>query len=165
MHMSLKKARCLVVTVSDTRTMATDKSGKLIKQLLLAAEHEIVDHIIVKDEIAEIRAVLDTGIERDDVDAILLTGGTGIAKRDVTIEVVQEKLEKELTGFGEIFRMLSYTEDIGSKAILSRAIAGVVGRKVIFALPGSQGAVKLALEKLIIPELGHILSELSKDRS
>lgn len=163
MHKTKRKVSCLVITVSDTRTIATDKSGSLIKEMLLHEGHEVFNHMIVRDEETAIAHAIEKGIENDDVNAVLLTGGTGISKRDVTIEVVKGKIEKELNGFGEIFRMLSYTEDIGSKAIMSRAIAGVVDRTVIFAMPGSQGAVKLAMNKLILRELNHVVYELYKD--
>ena len=162
-HVDDKNVRCLVATVSDTRTVETDKSGKLVKQFLNANNHICVDHVIIRDERNEIEAFLEKGIANEQVEAILLTGGTGISVRDVTIEVVEGVIDKEISGFGEIFRMLSYTEDIGSAAMMSRAKAGVKNRKVIFAMPGSSGAVKLAMEKLILPELSHIVHELHKD--
>ena len=111
----------------------------------------------------KIEQVIKQGLKDERVEAILLTGGTGISIRDVTIEAVAKNMEKEIPGFGELFRMLSYTEDIGSAALMSRAIAGVNGRKVVFAMPGSSGAVKLAMKKLILPELAHIIHELHKD--
>lgn len=162
-HVEKQSVRCLVATVSDTRTIETDKSGHLIKELLHKEGHECVKHVIVPDEMAEIDQLISEGIENEQVEAVLLTGGTGISARDVTIEVVERKIEKEIPGFGEIFRMLSYTDDIGSAAMMSRAIAGVKNRKVIFAMPGSSGAVKLAMKKLILPELSHIIHELYKD--
>ncbi len=118
---------------------------------------------IVSDEQAAIREAIVTGCRAADVDVVLINGGTGIATRDVTIETVQALLTKEIVGFGELFRMLSYTEDIGSAAILSRAIAGVVDDTAVFAMPGSSGAVKLAMHKLILPELGHVVREIRKD--
>lgn len=163
-YVTERNVRCLIATISDTRTIETDKSGKLIKMLLNDKGHECVNHVIVPDEQSEIERLIDQGIKDEKVEAILLTGGTGISVRDVTIEVVERKVEKQIPGFGEIFRMLSYTEDIGATAIMSRAIAGVINRKVIFAMPGSSGAVKLAMDKLIIPELSHILHELHKDK-
>lgn len=162
-HTKERSMNCLIATVSDTRTIETDKSGQLIKELLEINGHKCIDHFIVRDEKEEIEKIIERGIHHKQVDAILMTGGTGIAARDVTIEIVQKKLEKEISGFGEIFRMLSYTEDIGSAAIMSRAIAGVIKRKVIFAMPGSSGAVKLAMNKLILPELSHIFHELHKN--
>jgi molybdenum cofactor biosynthesis protein B len=155
--------RCKIITVSDTRNKETDKSGRLMIELLQQAGHEISDYTIVKDESASIKEELLKGCNDDNTDVILTNGGTGIAKRDVTIETVQSILEKEISGFGELFRMVSFQEDIGSGAILSRAIAGVVRNKAIFSTPGSTGAVKLAMNKLILPELGHVVRELNKD--
>jgi molybdopterin adenylyltransferase len=155
--------RCKVITVSDTRTPETDKSGMLMKELLIAAGHEIVDYVIVKDESEPIKSEVLKGCSHPDIEVVLTNGGTGIAKRDVTIESVQSLFDKEIPGFGEIFRMLSYQEDIGSAALLSRASAGVVNDRAVFATPGSTGAVRLAMEKLIIPEIGHVVRELTKD--
>ena len=158
-----KKVNCKVITVSDTRNKDTDKSGKVMIEMLEQAGHAIVDYVIVKDEAAPIKEAILNGCAREDIDVILTNGGTGIAKRDVTIETVQGMLDKEIVGFGELFRMLSYQEDIGSAAILSRAIAGVVKNKAVFSTPGSTGAVKLAMNKLIIPEIGHVVREIKKD--
>lgn len=154
---------CKVITVSDTRDVETDKSGQLIIKLLEENGHQVVEYEIVKDEKTLIRSSILKGCESRTVDVVLTNGGTGIAKRDVTIEAVESLIEKEIPGFGEIFRMLSYQEDIGSAAILSRAIAGISENTAIFAMPGSSGAVKLAMEKLIISELGHVVRELRKD--
>ncbi|MDM5330717.1 MogA/MoaB family molybdenum cofactor biosynthesis protein [Neobacillus sp. CF12] len=158
-----KTVYCKVITVSDTRNKETDKSGKLMMDLLEQAGHSIVDYVIVKDEETPIKEEILKGCEREDIEVILTNGGTGIAKRDVTIETVQGLLDKEIIGFGELFRMLSYQEDIGSAAILSRAIAGVVKDKAVFSTPGSTGAVKLAMIKLILPEIGHVVREIKKD--
>jgi molybdenum cofactor biosynthesis protein B len=158
-----RSVTCKVITVSDTRTEETDKSGQLMKSLLKEHGHVIGDYVIVKDTREEITREVLRGCSDDSIDIILTNGGTGIAKRDVTIETVQALFEKEISGFGELFRMLSYTEDIGSAAILSRAIAGVIQNKAIFSTPGSTGAVRLAMNKLILPELGHIVRELKKD--
>jgi molybdenum cofactor biosynthesis protein B len=157
-----KTVTCKVITVSDTRTEATDKSGKCMIDFLLQANHKVLDYVIVRDEQTLIRSELIKGCENDEIDVILTNGGTGISKRDVTIETIQQLIEKEIVGFGELFRMLSYTEDIGSSAIMSRAIAGVSTGTAIFSMPGSTGAVKLAMEKLIIPELPHVLREIRK---
>lgn len=157
-----RNVRCFVATVSDTRTVETDKSGTLIKEYLLKAGHSCIEHTIVRDDEEKISSLIDAAIHNEEVDVILLTGGTGIAKRDVTIEVVEKRFDKTIPGFGELFRMLSYTEDIGSRAMLSRAVAGVANSKIIVAMPGSSGAVKLAMEKLIIPELSHFIHELQK---
>ncbi len=154
--------RCTIITVSDTRTMETDKSGLLIKQLLLANGYEIQQHIIVADEYDQIQKCIKEAV-KGEVDAILLNGGTGIALRDMSYEAVHDLLDKEMHGFGEIFRYLSYVEDIGSAAILSRATAGVYRNKAIFSMPGSSGAVNLAMNKIIIPELGHVMREINKD--
>ncbi|MDA1477607.1 MogA/MoaB family molybdenum cofactor biosynthesis protein [Bacillus changyiensis] len=153
---------CQVVTVSDTRTKETDKSGQLMKDYLQNAGHQLVSYQIVKDNQEDIKAAVLEGCQDSRIDVILLNGGTGIAARDVTIEAICPLFSKELTGFGEIFRMLSYTE-IGSSAILSRAAAGVIQNKAVFLTPGSRGAVKLAMTKLIIPELAHVMRELRKD--
>jgi molybdopterin adenylyltransferase len=156
--------RCMVITVSDTRTPDTDKSGQLMKELLQEAGYEIAHYAIVKDEYAGIQQLIREGAERDDVEAILLNGGTGIALRDTTYEAVRDVLDKEMPGFGEIFRYLSFAEDIGSAAILSRAVAGVCGNTAVFSTPGSSGAVKLAMNRIIVPELRHVMREIYKDR-
>lgn len=157
------RVNCKVITVSDTRTEATDKSGRLMKEFLAEAGHEIVSYEIVKDEKEMIQKAVLEGCLDDRIDAILLNGGTGIASRDVTIESIVPLFSKEIPGFGEIFRMLSYTEDIGAAAILSRAAAGVIQNRAVFATPGSSGAVKLAMSKLIVSELAHVIRELRKD--
>ncbi|MCI0763744.1 MogA/MoaB family molybdenum cofactor biosynthesis protein [Bacillus sp. TL12] len=157
-----KKVRCKIITVSDTRTEETDKSGKLLKELLVEAGHTVTAYEIIKDDKEDIRQAVLSGYHQEDVDVILTNGGTGITKRDVTIEAVSALLDKEIVGFGELFRMISYLEDIGSAAMLSRAIGGTIGRKVVFSMPGSSGAVRLAMNKLILPELGHITFELHR---
>jgi molybdenum cofactor biosynthesis protein B len=156
--------RCKIVTVSDTRTKETDKSGQLMRQFLEENGHEVLQYEIVKDDAESIREAIVRGCYDVQIDAVLTNGGTGIAKRDVTIETAQKLLDKEIVGFGEIFRMLSYTEDIGSAAILSRAIAGVINDTAVFSTPGSSGAVKLAMTKLIIPEISHVVREIRKDQ-
>jgi molybdenum cofactor biosynthesis protein B len=158
-----KSVNCKIITVSDTRNKETDKSGKLMIDLLTEAGHHISDYVIVKDEADFIRKEVLAGCSHPDIDAVLLNGGTGIALRDVTIETIQALFDKEIPGFGELFRLLSYQEDIGSAAILSRAAAGVIQGKVVFSTPGSTGAVRLAMSKLILPELGHVVRELQKD--
>lgn len=156
---SKKKIRCYVVTVSDTRDEATDTSGQTIKSLLGGAGHTTTGYCIVKDEPQEIETLLNEALARDDVEAIIVNGGTGIAPRDGTYEVVSRLLDKKLDGFGEIFRFLSY-QDIGSASIMSRATAGAAQGKVLISLPGSKGAVRLAMEKLILPELSHMVTQL-----
>ncbi|MCR2821880.1 MogA/MoaB family molybdenum cofactor biosynthesis protein [Lederbergia panacisoli] len=153
---------CAVITVSDTRTVEDDKSGNLISKLLKEKGHHTSLYKVVKDDETSIEAVIEEAAGVEDVHVILMTGGTGIAKRDVTIETVSALFEKEIVGFGELFRMLSYMEDIGSAAIMSRACAGTFRNKAIFVMPGSSGAVKLAMEKLILKELGHVVRELNK---
>jgi len=152
---------CFVVTVSDSRTLETETSGKAIADLLSAAGHTVVDRLVVKDEPDEVRHIVRTEIERDRVKAIITTGGTGITRRDSTYEALVELFDKRLDGFGELFRMLSF-EEIGSAAMMSRATAGIVGRCALFLLPGSEAAVRLAMTRLIIPELGHVARELNR---
>jgi molybdenum cofactor biosynthesis protein B len=153
--------RVAILTISDTRTPETDTGGDIAEELLEDAGQEVVEHRIVRDEVAGIRNNLVDLLARSDVDAVLTTGGTGISARDTTYEVVERMLEKRLDGFGEIFRMLSY-EEIGSAAMMSRALAGSVGSKFVASLPGSLNAVRLAVEKLLVPELAHIVFELRK---
>jgi molybdopterin adenylyltransferase len=147
---------CAVITVSDSRTTETDRSGQLIQELLKEAEHQIVNYQIIPDEPNLIRSTIADICNRNHpIDAFIFNGGTGIALRDNTYEAIAGLLEKTLPGFGEIFRFLSYQE-IGSRAIASRAIAGVYRQKLIFSLPGSSNGVKLAMERLILPELIHL---------
>ena len=153
---------CAVITVSDTRSPETDKSGQVIRQLLQSAGHTVGGYAIVKDEPAQIRAQMELLARRSDLDAVIFNGGTGIAPRDTTYDAIERMLEKTLPGFGELFRQLSYQE-IGSRAIASRAIAGVYQGKLIFSLPGSSNAVSLAMQKLILPELNHLVSQLGKE--
>ncbi|SHF79128.1 MogA/MoaB family molybdenum cofactor biosynthesis protein [Ornithinibacillus halophilus] len=155
-------ARCMIITISDTRTEASDKSGKLMQEFLEQEGHQVIAKEIIPDEIDDIKEQIEIGCKDPEIDVILTNGGTGIAPRDVTVETVQSILEKEIPGFGEIFRMLSYQEDIGSAAILSRAIAGVRESTAIFSTPGSSGAVRLAMNKLILPELSHVVREIKK---
>ena len=147
---------CAVITISDTRTPATDTSGELTQQLLLSAGHKIARYQIIPDEPTLIRAELDLAIQNHPlIQVIIFNGGTGISARDQTYDAISTALTKTLPGFGEIFRFLSYQE-IGSRAIASRAIAGLYHQILIFSLPGSRGAVKLGLEQLILPELVHL---------
>lgn len=150
---------CAVITVSDTRSPETDTSGQLIKQLLQNAGHAIGEYAILKDEPTQIRALLATLGQRPDLDALIFNGGTGIAPRDTTYDALEKELSKTLPGFGELFRFLSYQE-IGSRAIASRAVAGVYQSKLVFSVPGSSNAVKLAIEKLILPELVHLVNQV-----
>jgi len=156
-----RSVRCAVVTVSDTRTVETDTSGALIRERLERAGHAVVFHAIVPDEREEIGRLVDELVQRPDCDAVLLTGGTGIARRDVTYEAIAERLEKRLDGFGELFRWLSYRE-IGPAAMLSRALAGVYRGRVVIAMPGSTAAVRLAMDELVRPALPHLVFEARK---
>jgi molybdenum cofactor biosynthesis protein B len=153
--------RCAVITISDTRGEAEDKSGRHIRDSLAGAGHEVAFYRIVKDEPEQIRAAIEAALAADGVRAILLNGGTGIGSRDLTHETISAMLEKRLDGFGEIFRVLSYQE-VGAAAMLSRAVAGVYKGAIVFSMPGSTNAVRLAMEKLILPELGHVLRELNR---
>jgi molybdopterin adenylyltransferase len=153
--------RVAVLTISDTRTRETDTGGDTAERILREAGQEIVARQIVRDEVNGIRASLVDLLANAEVDAVITTGGTGISGRDTTYEVVDRMIEKKLDGFGEIFRMLSY-EEIGAAAIMSRAVAGTVGTKFVASLPGSGNAVRLAVEKLLVPELAHIVFELRK---
>ena len=153
--------RVAVLTISDTRTPETDTGGDTIEELMRNAGHEIVERAIVRDEASSIRTKLMDLLARPDLDAVITTGGTGISARDTTYEVVDGMLEKRLDGFGEIFRMLSY-EEIGAAALLSRCVAGAVGAKFLACLPGSRNAVRLAVKKLLVPEIAHVVFELSK---
>lgn len=149
--------RCAVITVSDTRTLETDSSGQAAVDLLKAAGHKVVERVIVPDEPAEIESLVQRLATLSGIDAILLTGGTGIAARDQTPDALAKLLTKELPGYGELLRMLSYQE-IGPAAMLSRAFGGLVGETVLLTMPGSTAAVRLAMEKLILPELAHLVS-------
>ncbi len=149
-------ARAGILTISDTRTVATDTSGRIVGRLLEQAGHAVADRAIVPDEPDAIAGRLDAWIGRADIDLALLTGGTGLARRDTTIEVVARRLDKPLEGFGELFRMLSW-EQIGPAAMMSRATAGLAGSTLVFAMPGSSAAVRLAMTRLIVPELPHLL--------
>jgi molybdenum cofactor biosynthesis protein B len=151
----------MVITCSDTRTPETDTSGQLVRKLLEGQDHTVVAYHVIKDEPGQIQFRIAQGTANDAVQAIILNGGTGISRRDSTFEAVNEMLEKRLDGFGEIFRYLTYQE-IGSPAIMTRATAGIINGRVLFSIPGSENAVRLAMEKLILPELGHLVQQLTK---
>jgi molybdenum cofactor biosynthesis protein B len=155
------RVRCAVITVSDTRTLASDRGGPIIVERLAAAGHEVVAREIVPDEPSTMRPLLLQLAERADVDAILMTGGTGIGSRDQTFETVSGLLDKILPGYGELFRMLSF-EQVGPAAMLSRAIGGLMRGKILLTMPGSPAAVQLAMDKLIVPEIGHLVREARK---
>jgi len=150
--------RCAVITVSDTRTLADDRGGSTIVELLVAAGHQAVDRQILRDEPQAMRLLLGQLCQRPDVDAVLMTGGTGVASRDQTFETVSSLLTKPLPGYGELFRMLSFQE-VGAAAMLSRTTGGLIGRVVVLTMPGSPAGVRLAMEKVILPELSHLVRE------
>jgi molybdenum cofactor biosynthesis protein B len=152
---------CAVITVSDTRTLETDTGGQSVIDHLKAAGHQVVRREIIPDDPARMRPLLDELVGQDDVDAILLTGGTGVTSRDQTFETISGILDKPMPGYGEIFRVLSFQE-IGPAACLSRAVGGVAGRKVVLTMPGSPAGVRLAMEKIIVPELRHFVREAKR---
>ena len=156
-----QQIRCVLITVSDTRTVENDTGGETVLQWLAQAEHVVVDREIVPDDPQRMRVLLNQVAQREDVDAILMTGGTGITQRDQTFETVTQMLTKILPGYGELFRWLSYQE-IGAAAMLSRATGGLLGNKVLLTMPGSPAAVRLAMEKLILPELPHLVREAKR---
>lgn len=161
---AVANVRCYVLTVSDTRTEETDKGGALIQELLTGASHAVVGYRVVRDDINGISEAVRLATDGiDDPEVIIVTGGSGISQRDVTPEAVRPLITKELPGFGEVFRMLSWQE-VGPATVLSRAFAGVIGRTLIFVLPGSTNAVRLAMEKIIVPELGHLVREVRPER-
>jgi molybdenum cofactor biosynthesis protein B len=156
-----RSVRCFIVTVSDTRTEASDTSGRAIADLLTAAGHVVAGRALVKDDAEMVRGTLERQLAIADVQAIITTGGTGVTARDSTYEVVSSLLQKRLDGFGELFRMLSF-QQIGPAAMMSRACAGIVAGHVVISLPGSEAAVRLALERLLIPELGHLVQQATR---
>jgi molybdenum cofactor biosynthesis protein B len=151
--------RCFVLTISDTRTEENDTSGDAIAGLLSAAGHDLAGRALVKDSPDAVRRVLTARAAT--VDVVIMTGGTGITSRDSTYEAITALLHKQLDGFGELFRMLSFNE-IGSAAMLTRACAGTIGATAVFSLPGSEHAVRLGMTKLILPEIGHVVRELRR---
>jgi molybdenum cofactor biosynthesis protein B len=156
-----RQVRCAVLTMSDTKDETTDESGRIIRETLALHGHTVDIYKVLKDDFDAIHKELVALSSNENVDAIITTGGTGITSRDVTIDAVAPLLEKELDGFGELFRMLSY-KDIGSAAMLSRSLAGVTNKKVVICLPGSPKAVRLAMDSLVIPELSHLIWEANR---
>ncbi|MEW5982732.1 MAG: molybdenum cofactor biosynthesis protein B [Acidobacteriota bacterium] len=154
-------ANCYILTISDTRTETTDSSGRAIFDLLFAGGHQVTGRKIVRDEPDEVRRAIGEQLGKTGVQVILTTGGTGITSRDTTYEAIVGLLDKKLDGFGELFRMLSFQE-IGSAAMLSRAVGGLARGKVVLSMPGSEDAVRLAMTKLILPELGHLVREAGR---
>jgi molybdopterin adenylyltransferase len=151
--------RCFVLTISDSRTEENDTSGNAITEMLQSAGHQVVGRRIVRDDPPAVRGAVKGQVPNAEV--IITTGGTGITTRDGTFEAISALLDKQLDGFGELFRMLSY-EEIGAAAMMSRACAGTLGRTAVFSLPGADAAVRLAMTKLILPELGHVVRELRR---
>ena len=153
--------RCYVLTVSDTRTEETDTGGRLLRELLTENGHEVIGHAIVPDEAKTLRYAISAQLDTDVVQAVITTGGTGISRRDGTYEVVSDLLDKRLDGFGELFRTLSF-EEIGPSVMLSRACAGAARGKVLISMPGSQNAVRMGMTRLVLPELGHLVREVTR---
>jgi molybdenum cofactor biosynthesis protein B len=161
-HAAARSVKVWVIVVSSTRTLETDESGAAVAGWIEAAGHQVLDRTVVDDDVAQISTLL-RGLSGDGVTEVaILTGGTGLSRRDVTPEAVEALFTRQIPGFGELFRMLSYQE-IGASAMLSRATAGMMGSLLVFALPGSPGACRLGLEKLVLPELGHLVRELGKE--
>lgn len=156
-----KHVRCFVLTVSDTRTTETDTGGRAIADLLTAAGHTVAGRALVKDDAAVVSQVVREQLAVPDIDVVITTGGTGITSRDSTYEAIASLLDKTLDGFGELFRMLSYAE-VGAAAMMSRATAGLASGTIVIALPGSEAAVRLAMEKLVLPEVGHMVQQARK---
>lgn len=152
---------CFVVTSSDTRDEATDSGGALICDLLAGAGHTVAGRTIIKDDPVELLALLAKQVPASRAQAVFITGGTGLGRRDTTVETLLGRFQKKLDGFGELFRMLSFQE-IGSPAMMSRAVAGTLDGRIVFALPGSPNAIRLAMERLILPELGHVVREMTR---
>lgn len=160
-HQAPKSVDCAVVIISGTRTEKTDESGKLIMQALKSSGHQVVSYSILKNDAALIGNKLNELLGEEKLQVIITSGGTGVSRLDITVEAVFSILEKKLDGFGELFRFLTYRE-IGTPSIMSRAMAGVARGKVIICLPGSVGAVKLAMEKIVLPEIGHLVREATR---
>ena len=160
-HKSPKNVNCAVLIISDSRTEQSDESGKLIKQMLKKNGHSVASYCILKNDAASIQKKLDELLAEENLQVIIASGGTGISHLDVTVETITPYLEKKLDGFGELFRFLTYQE-IGTGSIMSRAMAGVARGKVIICLPGSAGAVDLAVERIILPEIGHLVREATR---
>jgi molybdenum cofactor biosynthesis protein B len=159
---ALPAIRCAITTVTDTRTVDDDESGAAIRQLIEAAGHHTADYTLLPNNEARVRGHVRGLVARNDVDAVLITGGTGLGSKDRTVEAVRSLIEKELPGFGELFRMVSFQEQVGTAAILSRAVAGSANGKLVVSMPGSRGAVELALTRILLPELRHAIRELRR---
>ena len=160
-ELSPQVVACAVLVISDSRTEATDESGKLLIEKLKETGHTVADYALLKNDSAALRRKIQDLLDREEVQVIITSGGTGASHRDVTVETVTPMLEKTLDGFGELFRSLSY-EEIGTASMMSRAVAGVNGGKIILCIPGSLGAAKLAVDKIILPEIGHMVREAAR---
>jgi len=160
-HKAPKSVSCAVLTISDTRTEQDDESGRLIRQKLSETGHRVILHCILKNETDSIQKKIYELLKEEELQVIIAIGGTGVSRRDITVETIYPILEKKLDGFGELFRFLTYSE-IGTGSIMSRAIAGVARGKVILCLPGSPEAANLAMDKIILPELGHLVMEATR---
>ncbi|MBI2851378.1 MAG: molybdenum cofactor biosynthesis protein MoaB [Chloroflexi bacterium] len=158
---SPRSVNCAIITISDSRTEETDESGKLFKEQLSWNGHKILAYALLKNDAPAIEQKINELLKMEGLQVIITSGGTGLSHRDVTVETVTPMLEKRLDGFGELFRYLSYQE-IGTSSIMSRAVAGVISGKIILSLPGSLGATKLAIEKIILPEIGHLVREATR---
>ena len=158
---SRKEVTVAIVVISDSRTPNTDESGKVAADILRKEGHTVAEQLLVGNDRDAITNTLSSLTNRADIDAVLTIGGTGISKRDITVDVLSRLMEKRLDGFGEMFRMMSYKE-IGTGALMSRATAGVIGGKVVMCLPGSPEAIKLAVKRIIIPEIGHMVHEATR---
>ena len=153
---------CATLTVSDSRTEETDESGKVMRRLIEEAGHKVTAYSLMKNDEPAVRGHVQALLAREDVDAVLITGGTGLGSRDRTVEAVTPLFDKAMPGFGEIFRMVSFTDQVGTAAILSRAVAGGVNGKLVVSMPGSKAAVELALTRVLLPELRHVIRELKR---
>ena len=158
---SPRSVSCAVLTISDSRTEEDDESGKLIREKLIENGHRVLSYSILRNEAGTIEEKIEELLGREEVQVIITSGGTGVSRRDITVETVEPLLEKRLPGFGELFRSLSFQE-IGTPAMMSRATAGVARGKVVLCVPGSLGAVTLAMEKVILPEIGHMVREATR---
>jgi molybdenum cofactor biosynthesis protein B len=160
-HLAVKNVNCAVLIISDSRTEQDDESGKFIKNNLVREGHQVADYAILKNDAQAIRNKINELLVRSDVQVIITSGGTGLSHRDVTVDTIQSILEKKLDGFGELFRQLAF-QQIGTGSILSRALGGMAKGKVILCVPGSLDAVTLAIEKIILPEIGHLVREATR---
>ena len=156
-----KSVGVALLTISDSRTEETDESGKLLRQKLVESGHRVIAYHLLKNDAAAVKETIEELLDEEDVQVIITGGGTGLSHRDMTVETVSAMLEKRLDGFGELFRSLSYLE-IGTSSMMSRALAGVIKGKVIICIPGSLGATELAVDKIILPEVGHMIREATR---